>query len=251
MIFRRNPVDALAKQRTLLAGDEQKIAELQRERAAALVETEGVAEIEELDQRIAALRRACSIHHDRISALEMQVRAEAHEKLEQRRLTAVKTIEKKLAARTAVAAELEASIKKTGNLFFALLNSPGIGADWPFGHVPGAAVDVDAVRREVGWAAFSAGRPSGGRTIYPPPQNKVEFTPLALLPWLRTNQTRSCPCCGKCLLVRTKRPMRVRPLRACRVHTAWPDWPLPEVNPRRPNDAPHDRRRDDEGRHKS
>jgi hypothetical protein len=171
MIFRRNPVDALAKQRTLLAGDEQKIAELQRERAAALVETEGVAEIEELDQRIAALRRACSIHHDRISALEMQVRAEAHEKLEQRRLTAVKTIEKKLAARTAVAAELEASIKKTGDLFFALLNSPGIGADWPFGHVPGAAVDVDAVRREVGWAAFSAGRPSGGRTIYPPPQN--------------------------------------------------------------------------------
>ena len=79
-LFKRNPVDALARQRVLLLADEQKVADLQRQRAAALVETEGVAEIEDIDQRIAALRRAVGIHRERIVALEAQVRTEAGER---------------------------------------------------------------------------------------------------------------------------------------------------------------------------
>ena len=187
-LFKRDATALLAKQRALLLADEAKIAELLRGRAAALVETEGVAEIEDIDQRIAALRRACAIHRDRIAALQSQVAAEAVERREARRSDAIRLISasdyplvKKLRQ------ELEASIKRTGDLFFQLIQSESVAPLWPFGPLPGALVDVDACRRQVSYAAFSAGRPVGGRTVFPGPSNiglgvSGRATRLALLP---------------------------------------------------------------------
>ena len=171
MIFKRDVPTALAKQRALLAADEQKITELLRTRAAVLLESESVTEVEELDQRVAALRRACAIHRDRIAALEVQVRAEARERLEHRRIAAVKVIEKKLAARTAVATELEAAVRRYADLYFELLAAPNIAADWPWRLPALATVDAGATRREVGWLLFAVGRASGGRTVLPSPSN--------------------------------------------------------------------------------
>lgn len=172
-LFKRNPADALAKVRAALAHDAARIAELQGERQRKLIEADAddIREIEAVDRQLADMRRRVEIHRARELALETECRAEAHEKLEQRRLAAVKVIERKLRAREAVAAELEASIKRTGDLFFQLLNSPSVAVDWPFGPVPGAIVDADAVCRETAWALFSAGRPSGGRTVFPGPSN--------------------------------------------------------------------------------
>jgi hypothetical protein len=170
-LFKRNPVDALAKQRILLAGDEAKIADLQRERAAALLATEGTDEIVAIDIKVTEARRRISICRDRIEALTRQVAQERADRREAARADAIRLIQKRLAARTAVAAELEASIKRTGDLFFQLIQSESVAPLWPFGPVPGATVDVSAVRREVGYLAFSAGRPTGGRTIYPAPNN--------------------------------------------------------------------------------
>jgi hypothetical protein len=171
-LFKRNPVDALAKQRALLAADEAKITELLRTRAAVLLESESVSEVEELDQRIAALLRAVRIHADRIAALEVQVRAEAAERREAARADAIRLIQKRLSAREKIAEELEASIKRTGDLFFQLIQSESGAPLWPFGGpVPRAIVDADSVRRETAFSMFSAGRPIGGRTVFPGPSN--------------------------------------------------------------------------------
>jgi hypothetical protein len=159
---------ALAKQPALRLADEAKIVELQRERAAALVETDDVATIEAIDLKVAEARRRVSICRDRIVALE------AHEAAERREAAcaeAIRLIQKRLAAREKVAEDLETAIRKTGDLFLQLVQSESVAPLWPFGPVPGALVDVDVVRREVGWAMFSAGKPSGGRTIFPGPTN--------------------------------------------------------------------------------
>ncbi len=153
-LFKRDATAALAKQRALLAADEAKIIELQRERAAKLLDADDNTEA--VDRQIEAARRTVKIRHDPIAALDMQVRTEAAERRERTRDAAIKVIQKKLAAREAVALELEKSIKQTGDLFFQLIGSANISVDWPFGALPvNGLVDADAVRKEVGYALYS------------------------------------------------------------------------------------------------
>jgi hypothetical protein len=172
-MFKRDPLAALNKVLAARAADEAKLVELRQDRAAKLVESDDVAVIEAIDRKIAGLGSSIRIHADRIGALQAECQKLAAEQREQKRDAAIKVIEKKLAAREAVAAELEASIKKTGDLFFELLGQGSITLDWPFGAPKPnfGVVDVDGIRREVGWALFSAGRPRQGKTIFPGPNN--------------------------------------------------------------------------------
>jgi hypothetical protein len=167
-LFRRNDISAqIAAARASLADTNNKIEVLSQTKAERLLDADDLDTVVRIDDEIAALRKRSGLFSQRISALDGQLRQEQAERREAARANAIRIIERKLRAREALAGELEASIKRTGDLFFALLNSPSVAGDWPWSLPSSAAVDVDVIRKEVGWALFSAGRPVNGRTIFP------------------------------------------------------------------------------------
>ena len=169
LLFKRDPEKGREAARAALAAAEAQIVELRRERAAKLVETDGIEDVQAIDRRIEEQRRAAQIHRDRIVLLDGECRAQAAERRERKREAAVKVIERKLADREALALKLEESIKRTGDLYFELIGSASISQDWPF-REPSPRfgfIDIDGVKRELGWALFSAGRPIGGRSLLP------------------------------------------------------------------------------------
>jgi hypothetical protein len=169
-----DPTEALAKARAALAADDAKLAALRIERSAPLAESDDLAPIEAIDREIEALRRAVGIRRDRIGLLEAECREEATEKREKERQTLVdKLVKPKALDRNAKAARLEQLIKQMGDAYFDLIGSEPIVDEWPhgpLGHRFGT-INADAIRQEVAWALFSAGRPTGGRTILPGPTN--------------------------------------------------------------------------------
>ena len=172
-LFRRDPEKGREAARSALAAVEAQIVELRRERAAKLVETDGIEDVQAIDRKIEEQRRAAQIHRDRIVLLDGECRAQAAERRERKREASLKVIEKKLADREALALKLEESIKRTGDLYFELTGSASIAQDWPF-REPSPRfgfIDIDGVKRELGWALFSAGRPIGGRSLLPAATN--------------------------------------------------------------------------------
>jgi hypothetical protein len=171
--FKRDTTAVLAKARAALAAAEAKKAELQRERSAKLLETDGFDAVWALDRAIAEQHATLKVCDERITALEVLRRKELVAAQEEQRAAAIELIEKKLAVRNKTALELEAVIRRMGELFFALLDSESVAPDWPFpAPRPGfGKIDVDGVRREMGWLLFSVGRPIRGETILPMPNN--------------------------------------------------------------------------------
>jgi hypothetical protein len=171
--FKRDTAAALARTRSALSAAEAKVAELGRERAVALLASDGVDEVARIERAQLEQKQAIAIHRDRAAALEAELRREQHEQSERQREASIEVIRAKLAKRDRIAAELEASIKKTGELYFALIESGSVANDWPFPKPrPNfGIVDFEGIRREVGWALFSAGRPRGGRSLFPEATN--------------------------------------------------------------------------------
>lgn len=170
MLFKRaNAPDTLKKVRAELAAAQTKIAGLQVKRRAALLDADDVAAIDALDRQIEALRRTVGILNDRAAALAGECAELERERRERQRAAAIAVIEKKLAVRNAIAAELEAKVKEMGDLYFALLNAENIAANWPFAPPSPnfGLVDVAGIRRELGWLLYSIGRPIGGRSLFP------------------------------------------------------------------------------------
>ena len=127
-LFKRDPEKGREAARAALAAVEAQIVELRRERAAKLVETDGIEDVQAIDRKIEEQRRAAQIHRDRIVLLDGECRAQAAERRERKREASLKVIEKKLADREALALKLEELIKRTGDLYFELI---GIGLDCP------------------------------------------------------------------------------------------------------------------------
>lgn len=123
---------AMQTERAKLAAAQTKIADLERERAAKLPETDDLATIEEIDRQIAAQRHAVRIHTDRMAALAGRYRRIEADQREQKRTAAVALIEKKLARRNAIADELKKSTERTAELYVQLMNAAVVPADFPF-----------------------------------------------------------------------------------------------------------------------
>jgi hypothetical protein len=173
-LFRRDAREALTKARVDLVEAEAKAAELQGKRAGALT-GDDVAAIAALDRQIETAHRTAAIHIDRINALSAEVAELERERREAARAMAIDVIAKRLAERDRLGAELENAVRKVGDLYFALLGSGDVAADWPpsfpaprpnFGLIP-----VDSIRKEMGWLLFSVGRPTAGKTALPGPDN--------------------------------------------------------------------------------
>jgi len=169
-LFQRNTAAAIAKTRELLAAAEARLAEMGRERRAALLQqTDDLGEVRRIERAQDEERRTIAIYSDRLGALDVELRRERQEQRERERGVAIEKIQKRLAARDVLAVELEAAICKVGELYFALADSDNVAHDWP-GPAPRpgfGAINLDELRREVGWAMFSAGRPIGGRSLFP------------------------------------------------------------------------------------
>ena len=172
--FKADASAALEKTRRKLADVEANIAALQTSRTEKLATTEDIAEVQSIDRAISAERTAAEIYRDKIRIFEEEVRRERYVDRERQRKASIAGIEKKLAAREAIAEKIDATIDQLGSLYFELLGSPSLEPDWPFGRGPHPGwgrVDADAIRRETSWRLFGAGRARGGETVLPGPSN--------------------------------------------------------------------------------
>jgi hypothetical protein len=137
--------DALTKARSERAAAAGRIVQLEAQRSAQL-ETDDIAvdQIDQLDQAIAAERRAIAILDQRIAVIERDLARAARERREAERAAAIKIIAPELAKRTALAAELEASIKHIVALYTQIKNDQSLRSAWPFGSLNWQPYDLSA-----------------------------------------------------------------------------------------------------------
>jgi hypothetical protein len=171
---RRDPAEGLQATQTALAEAESKIRGLGEQRAAKLLESEGVDEVAALDRQIEQQQNAAGILHDRIAALRGEIRHQAQLAAEREIAARVAETEKALAKRDATAALLETAIRDFGRLYFDLNEqNQAIARRW---HMSVSAHRVGflgdrIIAREVSHALFSAGRPHNGICRLPGPGN--------------------------------------------------------------------------------
>jgi hypothetical protein len=111
----------LERARATLAEIQQKITELVGKRRARLVAGDPAGAIAKFDDELAALRHAVQTETDRIALLEEEARRAEGEAVARRRAGLISRFEKKLQAADAVAAELEASVAKSTELFHRVI----------------------------------------------------------------------------------------------------------------------------------
>jgi hypothetical protein len=111
----------LDKARGVLAETEAKIAALEGRRRVRLVAGDPADIIGKLDEEIGALRKAAAVETDRIGLLQEEARKADIEAIAKRRSGLINRFTKKLEAADAVAAELEAAVKKTTELYHQVI----------------------------------------------------------------------------------------------------------------------------------
>jgi hypothetical protein len=164
----------LARAQFDLTAAEAGLSELAMSRGAALLDSEDVASIAAIDQKIADQHRTISILSDKCAALHRQVRALDHEQLEAERQSAVGKLEAAFKKRRAIALELEEAVARLGDLWCQLLESREPALEhWPdlFPRPPSEVLRSRQMERELSWALFAAGRPQMGITRLPAPGN--------------------------------------------------------------------------------
>jgi hypothetical protein len=171
---RRGPAEALHATETALAEAESKIRSLGEQRAAMLLESDGVDAVSALDRQIEQHQTAAGILRDRLAALRGEIRHQAQLAADRQIAARVAETEKKLAKRDATAALLETAIRDFGRLYFELNDqNQSIARLWhmsPNAHRIGFLGDR-IISREVSHALFAVGRPHGGVTRLPGPDN--------------------------------------------------------------------------------
>jgi hypothetical protein len=140
---------ALTKARTERAAAAGKIAELEAKRAAELDGDGDVAQIDLIDQAIAAERRAIAILNQRAAAIERGLRQQAKQRREAERGAALKVIEAELAKRTELGAELQNTIKRVVELYEQIKDTKQLRATWPFGVPEFFSFTLDDFGREI------------------------------------------------------------------------------------------------------
>jgi len=116
-LLRKDPVAALERERERLRAAEARALELERVRKGKLLEAEGFDEIWALDRAIAEQRAAAAAHAERIELLREQVRRQEHDRRLRERAEFIAAKAKQIAARDAVAADLEAALQRVAELY--------------------------------------------------------------------------------------------------------------------------------------
>jgi hypothetical protein len=173
--FRRNnPAEALQATQTALAEADSKIRGLGEQRAARLLESDGVDEVIALDRQIEEQQKAAGILRDRIAALGGEIRRQGQLAAEREIAARVAETEKALAKRDATAAQLQNAIREFGKHYFDLIDqNREIAKLWRMSvnaHRVGMLGDR-IIGREVSHALFAAGRPHNGICRLPAPGN--------------------------------------------------------------------------------
>lgn len=171
---RRGPAEALQATQTALAEADSKIRGLGEQRAAKLLESDGVDEVIALDRQIEQQQKAAGILRDRIAALGGEIRHQAQLAADREIAARVAETEKALAKRDATTAQLETAIRDFGRLYFELNDqNQAIARLWrmsPNARRVGALGDR-IIALEVSHALFAAGRPHNGICRLPAPGN--------------------------------------------------------------------------------
>jgi hypothetical protein len=175
MPFRKvSPHAALSAARGAFAETEIKIADLQRGRAAKLLDSDGVDEVAAIDHQIEQQQKAAGILRDRIAALRGEIRHQAQLAADREIAARTAETEKALTKRDAIAVQLEKSIRDYGRLYFELNDqNQAIARLWRMSvnaHRVGMLGDR-LLANEVSHALFAAGRPHNGVCRLPAPGN--------------------------------------------------------------------------------
>jgi hypothetical protein len=125
---------ALAAARDALAQTEQRVVELENERAQKLTDADGdyLAETAAIDQQIRSLQANATVHRDRIAAMDIKrVRQEhAHRKAE--KAAFIGELKKALPRRQAPVEQLDAALKEAAEAFKELAAADDIiFKNWP------------------------------------------------------------------------------------------------------------------------
>jgi hypothetical protein len=157
-----------------LAQTEQRVLELQEERARKLADEDGdyLAEVDALDRLLETQQRAIHTHQDRIEALQAEIRRQAQLKADRELADRVASTEKALAERDAIAVKLEAAIRDFGGLYFEMIDKNlEISRQWGMSNnaLRAGLLGEALLAREVSHALFAVGRPRGGVSRLPAP----------------------------------------------------------------------------------
>jgi hypothetical protein len=172
--FKRDTAASLQRVIAERGAAEARIADLQSKRAAALLESDDLEQVQILDAQIATSRQTLAILADKIVALEAQLRREEIEAIAKQRAAAIEVLERKFADRLKLAEAVEVAVKTLGDAWEALLNSRSdIVEGWPADFERPAEGDLRSrIDREMAWALFGAGKPAALRPCsIPAPSN--------------------------------------------------------------------------------
>ncbi len=128
---RPNAAQRIVTERAAIADLERAIAELEQQRATALL-ADSADEAVKIAGRIAELRRRLETHFDRIKALESHGRRQRTDRRQEAKAAALAEFEKLFADRAAAAAKVEKSAAE----FAASIEAYGVAARIPFAAWP-------------------------------------------------------------------------------------------------------------------
>lgn len=117
-----------------LQASEQRIGELQIERAQKLEEAEGdyLTEIDAIDRQLQSLRANIVVHADRIAAMNVKRGKQAQARLEQKKIAGIEIIRKGLGKRLEAARKLDAAHRQMTEAFAECVRADEEAFDtWP------------------------------------------------------------------------------------------------------------------------
>jgi hypothetical protein len=165
--FRKDAVAGLQKATAALNATEARIVQLEEDRRLALQETDATAPVIAADKALGEARVEASIYKDRIVALRAAVAEQRAEERAKQYAAAIAVIEKRLVAQVHLAGEVEQAVRDLGERWNKLINwRQAIIASWPENlPLPRSTdfQDLRDLRREVGIALWSAGKPAWNR----------------------------------------------------------------------------------------
>jgi hypothetical protein len=174
--FRKDASAGLAKAEGALAAI--KITALEADRILALREADTVAPVVAADTALAAARVELEIHKDRVALLRATVAEERAAEQAKQYAAAIAVIEKRLVDQVKLAREVEEAVRTLGERWNKLISwRQSIIAAWPENlPLPRSTdfQDLRDLRRELGVALWSAGKPAWNRpTSIPTPVGPV------------------------------------------------------------------------------
>ncbi len=148
MFKKRDPKEGLQQERAALVSEEAKVAELQRDRASKLIESDGFDAIWALDRALAEQHSRIAVHKARAAAFEREHVVDEWKRAEAARVEAIEKVLAPAVVRCeALAKEVDAALASFSKAWSDLDEAArAVAANWPA-----------AVPRPPSWAHLSVG----------------------------------------------------------------------------------------------